>query len=412
MTKTKNIGKIGVSIVFLFLIMAYSSSAAGKFNVPLNWVLGPDGVSVDSNNDGFIDASSVSDVFVNASGDAMTGTLIGLNLNMTYGNFSQQVVMLGNVGIGTASPAESLVVIGNVNISGTLNVTGDVRFEGDLDVAGNDIITGTIRFGTTSTSGQFEFEDGSVCIGDGGCTASTGDGDLYVSGNVGIGNTIPNNTLDVSGDANVSGIFYAGSINVTNNVEAAFFVGDGSLLTGLSPETPVWNSSGSTVFLNDSTANVGIGTSSPGSAKLNVFGGNISISGAEAGIIFSDGTFQNTSAVPSGAVVFLNQASCPRDWSEFTSGLGLYLVGLPSGGTLAGTSGTALSDQESRPAGTHGHSGTMYKTSGTGGVVPSLSNALAVHSNTGSTTAQETGSVVEVTGTPAPYIQLLVCIKD
>ena len=32
----------------------------------------------------------------------------------------------GNVGIGTLNPSEKLVVIGNVNVSGTLNVSGRV----------------------------------------------------------------------------------------------------------------------------------------------------------------------------------------------------------------------------------------------------------------------------------------------
>ena len=83
------------------------------------------------------------------------------------------------------------------------------------------------------------------------------------SGLVGIGNLIPNNTLDVSGNANVSGIFYSGSINVTNNVEANAFIGDGSSLTGLTTGHP-WNSSGTNLYLNDSTAKVGIGTTGPG----------------------------------------------------------------------------------------------------------------------------------------------------
>jgi len=113
MKKINNFVKIGVSIVLLFAVMAYSSSAAGRFNVPLNWVLGPTGISVDDDNDGVIDAGFVT----GSSPWNSSGANIFLNDTTA------------SVGIGTSSPAESLVVIGNVNISGTLHVTGDVRLE-------------------------------------------------------------------------------------------------------------------------------------------------------------------------------------------------------------------------------------------------------------------------------------------
>jgi len=49
--------------------------------------------------------------------------------------------------------------------------------------------------------------------------------------------------------------------------------------------------------------------------------------------------------------------SCPAGWSEFTEARGRYVVGLTGGGTLKGTSGTPLSDQEARPVGQHEHTG-------------------------------------------------------
>jgi len=48
-------------------------------------------------------------------------------------------------------------------------------------------------------------------------------------------------------------------------------------------------------------------------------------------------------AIPSGAVIFFNLASCPQGWRELTSARGRYIVGLPAGGTLGATVGTALS---------------------------------------------------------------------
>jgi hypothetical protein len=52
--------------------------------------------------------------------------------------------------------------------------------------------------------------------------------------------------------------------------------------------------------------------------------------------------------VPQGAVMTFNLASCPSGWSEVTDAQGRALVGLPSGGTLAGTVGAGLSDGENR----------------------------------------------------------------
>jgi len=59
--------------------------------------------------------------------------------------------------------------------------------------------------------------------------------------------------------------------------------------------------------------------------------------------------------VPSGAVMFFNLAACPTGWSDATAARGRYLVGLPANGTIAGSVGTALSDQENRPVGQHTH---------------------------------------------------------
>ncbi len=129
------------------------------------------------------------------------------------------------LGIGMISPLQSLDVIGDADIrgndivTGTLNLgttstsggvqigdgglcvgdggctipttDGNVLFAGDLDVAGGDITTGTIHFGTTSTSGLYEFEDSSVCVGDAGCTASSTDGRLLVEEAINAGDATP-----------------------------------------------------------------------------------------------------------------------------------------------------------------------------------------------------------------------------
>ena len=136
--------------------------------------------------------------------------------------------------------------------------------------------------------------------------------------------------------------------------------------------------------------------------------------------------------VSSGAVMYFNLASCPLGWSELIEAQGRYIVGLPSGGTLAGTTGTALTDGEDRAVGQHNHgassasagshnghitdvsaqpanvggTGAMWRQN-SGSYTDPDSNALGAHSHT--ITVNNAGSVV---GTNAPYIQLLVCQKD
>lgn len=58
---------------------------------------------------------------------------------------------------------------------------------------------------------------------------------------------------------------------------------------------------------------------------------------------------------PSGAVMFFDLAACPAGWTELTDARGRVLVGLPDGGSLGATVGTALSNQENRAVGQHDH---------------------------------------------------------
>ena len=74
-----------------------------------------------------------------------------------------------------------------------IETNGDIAIGGDLDVVGGNITTGTLRFGTTTSTGGWEFEDGGVCIGDGGCTAPTTDGRLFVFNTINVGDTTPDN---------------------------------------------------------------------------------------------------------------------------------------------------------------------------------------------------------------------------
>jgi hypothetical protein len=178
--------------------------------------------------------------------------------------------------------------------------------------------------------------------------------------------------------------------------------------------------------------------------------GSVTVAGTiqstTGGFKFPDGTTQTAaaSALPAGLVSFFNLTACPTGWTEFTSARGLYVVGLPSGGTLAGTSGTALTNLESRAVGQHTHAVDPPNTSvsisdpghthtetrkhmqnwchtGLGCGEGDNNNPYATV-NTGSTTTGISAAVNiasfdsaasgSVAGTNAPYIQLLACRKS
>ncbi len=184
-----------------------------------------------------------------------------------------------------------------------------------------------------------------------------------------------------------------------------------------------WQMSGSNSYY--SAGNVGIGTSTP-SYKVHVSGGDVYTSGYARGgtqvCIGSDCKSDWFGDAPSGSVAFFNLSACPSGWTELTSARGRYIVGLPAGGTLGATVGTALSNQENRPVGQHTHevndpghthftnfglaSGGWMYGNGTHSFTPPSEGTG--YSYTG-ITVNSTGTVA---GTNAPYIQLLVCQKN
>ena len=152
-------------------------------------------------------------------------------------------------------------------------------------------------------------------------------------------------------------------------------------------------------------------------------------------------------SVPSGAVMFFNISSCPSGWTELTSARGRVIEGLPSGGTLAGTKGTALTNLGARSitdvpshnhsvdppntglsinnSGNHNHNTGIRESYGTDGMnryASGASNGGSIytssggsHNHSGSVDIGQFGSGYTGSGSvdvTMPYIQLLACQKS
>ena len=172
---------------------------------------------------------------------------------------SALVYIGGNVGIGNTAPAVSLEVG---------DATGEEIIRVSSGANSNAVLSANSFFSTGNPLTQYIVAGGNNWV----TGVDNADSDKYkisfdmtdlgtnnfltiqTNGNVGIGTTSPATKLTVIGNVNISD-----SLNVTNAVQATTFIGDGSLLTGISSSTSVWNSSGSNVYLNDSTGSLGIG---------------------------------------------------------------------------------------------------------------------------------------------------------
>jgi hypothetical protein len=216
-----------------------------------------------------------------------------------------------------------------------------------------------------------------------------------------------------------------------------------------------------TTFLNQ-TVRVGVATSyelkfpeDDGAA------GEILKTDGAGNLSWGDGTGV-VETIASGVILFSSAGACPAAWTEYTASRGLYLVGLPSGGTNLGTSGTALTTLEARAVGTHthvqdshthvqtahthtqdshnhtqnSHSHTVSGIGNSTGLVDTMGADADVLDDSGTLTTNTTTAVnnaaaavnqsatatnqavtatnqnTGVAGTPAPYIQLIACQKD
>ena len=155
------------------------------------------------------------------------------------------------------------------------------------------------------------------------------------------------------------------------------------------------------------------------------------------------------SQVPQGAVLQFNLDSCPDGWSNYVAAQGRALVGMPSGGTLNGTQGTAMTDLQKIEHShdysdviTHSHAVTdlghrhgmgaaplddrNFAGTGTTSQQHGLVADAGLYNNPNSdighptdlsftgvgidSSGSATGTTTDAAG--IPYLQLLTCVKD
>ena len=224
----------------------------------------------------------------------------------------------GNVGIGKANPGYKLDVLGDILAAGWLRTSGNAGWYSETYGGGwfmTDVTWlrayGSKNVWTDSLLGSA----GGLTVGYSGATPPLPAGGAIISGNVGIGTSIPGAKLDVAGTVKATGLNIptgAGTGKVlTSDVSgvatwqtpAAVGLGGGGTTNYMSKFTSASAVGNSQIF--DDATNVGIGTTIPG-AKLDVVGTvkatGLSIpTGAGAGkVLTSDaagaGTWQTSAA--------------------------------------------------------------------------------------------------------------------
>ena len=214
------------------------------------------------------------------------------------GNTGMVITTPGNVGVGNANPKASLSV-GNSDMINlyryadnalAIQTTLDDQPIGTYGGSENRLllqpVVGNVGIGTASPNGKLDvattpannYLDG-IVMGqtDGDNTESiqtyidTGAGGGYGSWNYATGCCHPLYINPHGGDVNIGNLNTSPSpsnLTVQGNVTASSFYGDGSHLSGIVSSNPSqWTTSGSNIYYN--SGNVGIGTASP-NAKLTV----------------------------------------------------------------------------------------------------------------------------------------------
>jgi len=140
--------------------------------------------------DGDINMSSGSSFRINGVAQTFGGGSGGSSVWGVDTTTNNAYYLLGNIGIGITNPAYHLDVAGDINFTGELSVNGSVGTSGQVLTSSGP---GSAPTWTTVSGGG----------GGGVWTTGTGNDIYYTSGNVGIANTAPTNTLDIGSNVSI-----------------------------------------------------------------------------------------------------------------------------------------------------------------------------------------------------------------
>ena len=218
----------------------------------------------------------------NLSGTGITGTLLtAAQTNITSVGTLSSLTVTANVAGGNITTGGNVVATGNVsggNLAavtnifsfGTIQGTGNVS-GGNLTTAGQVVATGNVSGGNLNVTGNI-VDTGAMSL----ITGASGNINLAPNGtNTLIATTTGANvtgTLTATGNVSGGNVTTAGQVTAVGNISGNFFIGNGSQLTGTTPNAIV-----------NGTSNVSI--SSSGS---NV---TVSVAGTSNAAVFSAGVF-------------------------------------------------------------------------------------------------------------------------
>ncbi|APC25594.1 Chlorovirus glycoprotein repeat domain-containing protein [Only Syngen Nebraska virus 5] len=177
---------------------------------------------------GNVNATNVSTTLLRVRGNVAIGTFANVIGNIvTSGYFYGDGSRIINAAVGNATGTRSIDIVGNVTAPSFVdasNISANVfRVNGNLIVTQQIITTG-------NTTANFLFGDGSTITG---VTSVFGTQNINITGNVNApanvnASNVTANLLRVNGNANV-----IGQVIVVGNVSAQFFIGNGSRITNV-----------------------------------------------------------------------------------------------------------------------------------------------------------------------------------
>jgi len=210
-----------------------------------------------------------------AKNTTFNGSIIGLNDVSLNGNvvIAKNTTFNGSIiGLNDVSLNGNLVIAKNTTFNGSIIGFKDVSFNGNLNVGQNMYIKGVQV--TTGPSSQW---------------TDVLNGNLYYTGNVGIGGINPQSTFDVSGTTTLRGLTtIRNNLSVTNDISlnGNLNIGQNMYIKGLPVTTGAssqWTTIGTNLYYNGSVA---IGKASNPTSILDI-SGTVTIKGPVYGTTFT-----------------------------------------------------------------------------------------------------------------------------